>query len=155
MICTKWIQRCEEFINLLCTHWWGFHPIGLHLKNVSKSSHRLFIVGAYIWNLVYFIRIIENDVLWTCWLSESSFVKESWCQVWLSLKFEYYSVFRWTQLKFHNFWFICIDIVIFLVHMLRAQVMTYIPSFHVPKLFPSQYFDMLEDPHFHVKIKNI
>jgi hypothetical protein len=54
MICTKWIQRCEELSNMLCTHWWGLHPIGLHLKNVIKGSHGLFIVGAYeIWCILY------------------------------------------------------------------------------------------------------
>jgi hypothetical protein len=26
--------------HVVCTHWWGLHTIGLHLKNVIEGSHR-------------------------------------------------------------------------------------------------------------------
>jgi hypothetical protein len=41
-------QRHEKPFNVLCTCLWGLHTIRLYLKDLIKSRHQLFIVGAYV-----------------------------------------------------------------------------------------------------------
>jgi hypothetical protein len=83
MTCMTQIYMHEKLFNVSCTHWWGLHTIGLHLKNVIEGNHKQFV---------------ENDMLWTYEFYKTQFCK----QIMLScvIKFEIFESILFTHLKF-------------------------------------------------------
>jgi hypothetical protein len=84
------MKKCEYFWRIwifFSSNMNGLHTIGLELKNVIGSNHRLFVVGPNeIWCNLY--KLLEVTYFELFDLIKWSFVKESWCHVWLSLEFD-------------------------------------------------------------------
>jgi hypothetical protein len=46
------LEAQKKIFNMLCTHWWGLHTIGLHM-NAIESNHKHFIIVYEIWCNLY------------------------------------------------------------------------------------------------------